>query len=173
VTSPFQVYGPFQFDKKKVQDKNYRKAKWDECDNKHAGLPVAKGVYLYSLKNKQNFVPQYVGITNRQGFDREVFRDGNLLKISNLLKEEKGSLQIHLIAKPKATHSGFSNQIKADTLRWLERLILFSCLTKNPNMLNKSHRVVLKSVEIYRVTGMEGRGKKPASVKTFMIALGY
>jgi hypothetical protein len=52
VTSPFHVYGPFQFDKKKVQDKNYRKAKWDECDSKHAGLREAKGVYLYSLKNK-------------------------------------------------------------------------------------------------------------------------
>jgi hypothetical protein len=173
VTSSFQVYGPFEFDKKKVQNKDYRKAKWDECDSKHAGLAQAKGLYLYSLKNKQNFVPQYVGITNKQGFEREVFRDGNLLKISNLLQGEKGSLQIHLIAKPKATHSGFSNQIKADTLRWLERLILFSCLTKNPDMLNKSHRVFLKSVEIERVTGEESRGKKPRSVKTFMSSLGY
>lgn len=140
LTSAFEVYGPFQFDRKKIHDLDYRNAWWDLRESEAPGLPQAKGVYLLSLRNKHNFVPQYVGITKAQGFYREVFREGDLLKVAHNLSEERGSFQLHLIAKPKASHSGFSKQIKTDTLKWLERLILFSCLTKNPHMLNKSHR---------------------------------
>ena len=173
LTSPFHVYGPFQFDRTKVHDREYRNAWWEARHDDEFGLPKAKGVYLLSLKNKHNYVPQYVGITKAQGFYKEVFREGNLLKVAHHLSKERGSFQIHLIAKPKASHSGFSNQIKTDTLRWLERLILFSCLTKNSNMLNKSHRVFLKSVEIGRVTGDFVKGPRPGGVKSFMNALGY
>ncbi len=118
LTSPFQAYGPFQFDRNKIHDREYRNAWWEARERDEPGLPWAKGVYLLSLKNKYNYVPQYVGITKAQGFYKEVFREGNLLKVAYDLSKERGSFQIHLIAKPKASHSGFSNQIKSDTLRW-------------------------------------------------------
>jgi hypothetical protein len=171
LTSPFQIYGPFQFDRKKIHNREYRNAWWEARDGDEAGLPWAKGVYLLSLKNKYNYVPQYVGITKAQGFYKEVFREGNLLKVAHDLSKERGSFQIHLVAKPKASHSGFSDQIKHDALKWLERLILFSCLTKNPGMLNKSHRVFLKSVGIGRVTGDFVKGPLPDRIESFMNAL--
>jgi hypothetical protein len=173
VAGQLQVYGPFRLDRWKVYERNYRNDWWKQREEKWPGISQAKGVYLLSLKNKQNYVPQYVGITNKQGFEKEALRDGNLLKIAVQLRNTKGSLQIHLLAKPKSSHPGFSKQLKTESLRWLERLILFSCLSKNPDMLNKSHRTFLKAVEIKNVTGEMLKGPKGRAVSTFSNAIGF
>jgi len=173
MTGPFQVVGPFKFDRNKVHEREYRNCWWDERDNSDTGISHAKGVYLISIRNKKNYVPQYVGITKKQSFRKEVFRDGNLRMISHDFRNLRGSCQLHLIVKPKSLHEGFSVNISSKALQWLEQSILFSCLTKNPDMQNKSHRVFLRSVDIGGVTGESVRGKKPTEVVTFMNALGH
>jgi len=53
MTGPFQVLGPFQFDRNKVHEREYRNSWWDERDNSDTGISHAKGVYLISLRNKE------------------------------------------------------------------------------------------------------------------------
>jgi hypothetical protein len=53
MTSPFQVVGPFQFDRNKAHEREYRNGWWDEKDNSDMGISHAKGVYLISLRNKK------------------------------------------------------------------------------------------------------------------------
>ncbi|MDO8878104.1 MAG: hypothetical protein Q7V40_18675 [Pseudolabrys sp.] len=101
-----------------------------DIDADHLNVSSAKGVYLISLKNKQNFVPQYVGITRLQNFRMEAFRAGNLRMISHELRKLKGSCQLHLIVKPKPHHHGYSVNISGKALKWLEQSILFNCLMK-------------------------------------------
>ena len=173
MSAELEVFGPFQLNRSKVYDREYRNAWWEDREEEFPGISQAKGVYLLSLRNKHNFVPQYVGITDKQNFEKEALRDGNLLKLAVELRNARGSLQVHLLAKRKSRHAGFSKQIKTESLRWLERLILFSCLSKNPKMLNKSHRTFLKAVEIKNVTGSKLRGPKGYPVSTFSSAIGF
>lgn len=169
IKSPFQVIGPFGFDKSCVWEIQSRNDLWKEIDGEHAGLSEAQGVYLFSLSNGNNFVPQYVGITHKQSFRKEVFNKANLLNIVTRLKK-KGRCQLHLIAKPKNKHSGYS-KITRHQLNWLEQSILFSCLTKNPHMINLAFTKFFKSVEIGGVTGNSRRGKPTTSISTFKNAI--
>lgn len=173
MTSPFQIVGPFQFDRYEVHETEYRSDWWDDIDNDNMHISYAKGIYLISLRNKQNYVPQYVGITKAQDFRREVFRQGNLRMISHELRNHRGSCQLHLIVKPKPHHRGYSININKKALKWLEQSVLFSCLIKNSDMCNKSHTAFLKSVEIGRVTGNFLKGKPPERIRTFLNAIGY
>ena len=81
----FKVYGPFEIPNKlKIYEPAHQEAFWsehvdDEEDNYQ--LSLAKGIYLFSLRNAGNYTPQYVGMTCRQDFRTEVFNDRNLLTI--------------------------------------------------------------------------------------------
>ena len=127
--NPFQIYGPFEVAKPKVADKDYQKTFWAECDEAYPQLSGAKGLYLFSLRNGSNYKPQYVGITKRD-FTKEVFNNNNLVKILNNFAREKGTLCLHLLAKPKDVNAGFSN-IRTKTLLWTEMFLLLLCRKKN------------------------------------------
>jgi hypothetical protein len=61
----FKVYGPFEIEnKQKVYDREFQKIFWSECVDDEADnfqLSLAKGIYLFSLRNAANYTPQYVG----------------------------------------------------------------------------------------------------------------
>ena len=63
----FQIYGPFEIEKLKIVDKKHQNAFWSDCedDEMHYQLSLAKGLYLFSLRNASNYSPQYVGMTER------------------------------------------------------------------------------------------------------------
>jgi len=66
VDNPFKIYGPFEVVKQKVADRDHQKEFWNDCeakDDEHYGLSLAKGLYLFSLRNATNYSPQYVGMT--------------------------------------------------------------------------------------------------------------
>jgi hypothetical protein len=101
----FKVYGPFAIEnKQRIVDREHQSSFWTECvDNKNFDLSFAKGIYLFSLKNADNYNPQYVGMTERD-FRTEVFNDRNTVMIFKHFLEERGVLCLHLLAKPKPTH---------------------------------------------------------------------
>lgn len=143
-------------------------------DEEEHGLSFARGAYLFSLRNGKNYKPLYVGITHKQGFRKEVFNKNNLLKISNDWRAAKGTICVHLLAKPKGTHRGFSTRISPDELRWLEIMLIFSGRKKNPDLLNKKHMRFLDSVQIHHVTGREKiKGKRPEGVSSFLNAVDW
>lgn len=108
----FHIYGPFEIaNKQKIVDKEHQNTYWSDCiDKEQYGLSLAKGIYLFSLKNAENYNPQYVGMTERD-FRTEVFNDRNTVMIFKHFLEERGVLCLHLLAKPKTTQRGFSINI--------------------------------------------------------------
>src|ERR1700730_10449681 len=162
VTNSFHVYGPYPIDRKNVFASTWQSEAWGLVDEEEHDLSYARGAYIFSLRNKGNYKPLYVGITHKQNFRKEVLNTNNLLKIANDWKSAKGTICIHLLAKPKVSHRGFSIRISADELRWLEVMLIFSGRRKNPDLLNKKHMKFLDSVQIHHVTGNERiKGKRP------------
>jgi hypothetical protein len=62
----FKIYGPFEIEnKQKIVNKEHQIEYWSDCvDKQYYDLSFAKGIYLFSLRNAENYNPQYVGIPN-------------------------------------------------------------------------------------------------------------
>jgi hypothetical protein len=167
----FQIYGPFEIEnKQKIVDREHQNAYWDNCvDKKHYELSMAKGLYLFSLKNAENYNPQYVGMTERD-FRTEVFNDRNTVMIFKHFLEERGVLCLHLLAKSKQTQRGFSINISDKKLFWLEDYIQQTCRIKNPYLLNIGKSKFLIKTAIQGIT--DSTASRGANVTTFRNALG-
>ena len=156
---PFEIFGPFEVDKHRVANKAYQKTFWSERDEGYPKLSDANGVYLFSLRNGANYNPQYVGITKRD-FKREVFNNNNLVKILDRFVNEKGTLFLHLLAKPKEHNVGFLT-VRSKTLVWTEMFLLLLCRNKNPEILNIAGHKFLEDCGLEGVTyPSKGRGVK-------------
>lgn len=174
MSNSFHVFGPYPIDRKNVFASKWQAEAWELVEEEDPGLSYARGAYLFSMRNKGNYKPLYVGITHRQDFRREVLNTNNLLKIASDWKHLKGTLCVHLLAKPKESHAGFSIGIGANELRWLEVMLIFSGRRKNPDLLNKKHMKFLDSVQIHQVTGKEKiKGKRPEKVSSFLNAINW
>jgi len=148
--NPFQIYGPFDISKPLVAGKEYQSTFWAECDEAHPRLSAAKGVYVFSLRNGSNYSPQYVGMTKRY-FAKEVFNPNNLVKILDDFVKEKGTLCLHLLAKPNDANTGFySASLK--TLLWTEMFVLLLCRNKNPEIANIMGKPFLDDAGIANIT---------------------
>jgi hypothetical protein len=88
----------------------------------------ANGLYVFSLRIGENYDPNYVGITKRD-FRKEVFSDRNVVQIQNYFVPKRGTLFVHLLAKPKDTNIGFYHAHKRSLL-WTEMFILLLCRKK-------------------------------------------
>jgi len=167
----FRIYGPFEIEnKQKIVDKEHQNAYWsDRVDKEYYGLSAAKGIYLFSLRNADNYNPQYVGMTERD-FRTEVFNDRNTVMIFKHFLEERGVLSLHLLAKSKRKQNGFSIDISSKELYWLEDYIQQTCRIKNPYLLNVGKSKFLLKTAIEGITdSTSGRGE---NVRTFRNALG-
>ena len=169
---PFEVFGPYVLDRHKgVFDPEWQKKGWSGVDSDvGANLSKAIGVYVFSLRNKKNYKPIYVGVTTKQIFRKEVFSSKNQLMISrlnNAKAKAKGTLCLHLLAKYQKVNSGFAKPNR-DWLKSLEVLMIFLCRRKNPALLNKKHTVWLDGIGISGVTAHQKLVGKPAhAVSTF------
>ena len=134
-------------------------------------MSEANGVYVFSLCNGSNFDPQYVGITKRQGFCKEVFNPSNVVKILNTFVPKRGRLCLHLLAKPKdPPYVGFYKSSKRSLL-WTEMFLLMLCRKKNPEILNIVGHSFLEDCAIEGVTFPSKGGGK--TIKSFRNALGF
>jgi hypothetical protein len=174
MVNPFQIYGPFEIAKpKQIYDNEYHNNFWSVCEKMHPQLSEAKGLYLFSLKNRSNFTPAYVGITSKQTFRKEVFSFKNKVMILGPLSTEWGVLCIHLLAKPKESQEGFSSNISIKTLFWTENFLIQLCAKKNPNLQNVIGSQFIKTTAIESITvNSSSKGMLPAHSKTFRNALG-
>ena len=169
--NPFQIYGPFPVEaKQKIVDRESQAAFWSDCvDKEHFQLSLAKGLYLFSLKNATNYNPQYVGMTERD-FRTEVFNDRNTVMIFKHFIEERGVLCLHLLAKPKETQRGFSINVSDKELFWIEDFIQQMCRIKNPYLLNIGKSKFLLKTAIEGIT--DNTTSRGEHVRTFRNALG-
>jgi hypothetical protein len=175
MTTPFRVYGPYVVHRDMPFDNEWRKEFWSEIDDAvGAELSRAQGAYVYSLRNGSNYKPTYVGITKRLGFRAEVFNAQNNNKIAYHWRDQKGTIILHLLAKPKGVQKGFSKGINPDWLRSLEVLLIFMCRRKNRNLANKIHTTFLDGIGIDGITNVKKRlGKPHKAVSTLVNALDW
>ena len=173
MSSAFKVYGPFEIEnKEKIYDRDFQKAFWTTCvealeDNYE--LSLAKGIYLFSLRNAANYSPQYVGVTARE-FRTEVFNDRNLLRIITTIAKDRGILCLHLLAKPKEVQRGFSKDVDGRELYWIEDFIQQMCRIKNPDLYNIAKSTFLLKASIEGLTdGTPHRGER---IQSFRNAIG-
>lgn len=165
----FQIFGPFQVNGAKLADKDYQRAFWGECDEEFAQLSGANGLYVLSLSIGSNYDPNYVGITKKREFCKEVFNPSNVVKIQNYFVPKRGKLCLHLLAKPKDSEGFYHSSEKS--LIWTEMFLLMLCRKKNPDILNIVGHTFLEDCAIEGVTSpSKGRGK---TIKTFRNALGF
>jgi len=165
---PFQIFGPYEVDKLKAAHKEYQKTFWRERDEDCPKLSDANGLYLFSLHNGPNYEPSYVGITKRD-FRKEVFNSRNLVKILDRFANQKGTLYLHLLAKPKDNNIGFLT-VRLRTLLFTEMFLLLLCRKKNPDITNIVGHPFLDDGLIEGLTfPSKGKGK---NVRTFRKAIG-
>jgi hypothetical protein len=171
VSDCFKIYGPFEIEnKQRIVDREHQNSFWTECvDNEHFELSFAKGLYLFSLRNADNYNPQYVGMTERD-FRREVFNDRNTVMIFKHFLEERGVLCLHLLAKPKPAQQGFTTNVSDKELFWIEDYIQQTCRIKNPYLLNIGKSKFLLRTAIEGIT--DSAHSRGDHVRTFRNALG-
>jgi hypothetical protein len=148
--------------------KEYQETFWGERDEECPQLSEANGLYVFSLRNGSNYEPNYVGITKTRTFRKEVFNSANVVKILHRLVPDRGTLCLHLLAKPKDTNIGFYRSHKKSLL-WTEMFILLLCRRKNPEILNIVGRALLENCGIEGIT-YPAKGKREP-IKTFRNAL--
>jgi len=168
----FKVYGPFEIpNKQKIYDPARQDAFWTSCEVEEDNyeLSLAKGIYLFSLRNATNYNPQYVGMTSRD-FRTEVFNDRNLLRIITTISPNRGVLCLHLLAKPKLQQKGFSKDVDDKELFWIEDFIQQMCRMKNPDLCNISKATFLLKASIEGLT--DGTTHRSDRIKSFRNAVG-
>ena len=150
------VYGPFIFDKDKCYDKQYISDQWDDLDNEIGDLSDACGVYIFSLKNADNYVPVYIGRTSSSaGFRKRVFSDDKFRTTIRYIIENRGLLTIHLLARRKPIQAGFA-VISEDDLEYLETFCIMCALRKNEKLTNVSKTRFVERILIPGITGDRG-----------------
>ncbi len=163
---PIEAFGPFVFNKNKCHDKLYISGQWDAIEHESAGLADACGVYIFSLKNAENFVPVYIGRTSASaGFRRRVFSDDKFRTTMKYIIENKGHLTIHLLVRPKPVQEGFA-VISEDDLEYLETFCIMCALRKNENLTNVSKTRFVERILIPGITGNSGQGKPTSATLT-------
>ena len=161
----FQIFGPFEVDGSKVAGREYQETFWSERDGVCPQLSEANGLYVFSLRNGSNYEPNYVGITKSKGFRDEVFNYANVVKILHHFVPARGTLCLHLLAKPK-DQVGFYRANKRFLL-WNEMFLLLLCRRKNPEILNIVGHALLEDCGIEGITHRaKGAGKRRA-IRTF------
>ncbi|QND70829.1 hypothetical protein [Tardiphaga robiniae] len=167
MAQPFTIYGPYEIDREQAHKKPWQKEAWAAVDDEvGADLSYAKGVYLFSLRHGKKLTPLYVGMTNK-GFRHEVLATHNLLKIAHW-KKKKGAIVVHLLAKKKGVHNGFSKHIPNGLLLTLEVLLIFMCRRRNKELENIKNITLLNAISIKGITGTtKQKGKPSEAVQTF------
>lgn len=175
MTVPFEVFGPYDIDRKEVFEAKWQKDGWAGVDEEVGQkLSEAAGVYVFSLRHGETYLPLYVGSTTQQGFRKEVFNKSNLVKIAHDWAHLNGAISLHLLTKRKKIQKGFSKSINADWINSLEVLLIFLCRRRNPNLANKKHTVWLDGIGIRGITTLaKNKGKPLNAVSTLKAVIGW
>ncbi|MBL8591009.1 MAG: hypothetical protein JNK46_20930 [Methylobacteriaceae bacterium] len=163
-----RVFGPFEFDKVKVNDKDYVRQRWDEIDTEIARLSEACGVYIFTIRNAKNHVPVYIGqASSASSFRKRVFSDDKFRTTIKYFNENKGVMTVLLLARPKPVQEGFA-VITDEELDFLETFCILCALRKNENITNISKTRMAERMRIPGLTGTFRQGHPGTAVQTLL-----
>jgi hypothetical protein len=149
-----KLYRPFEVpvDDGRVHIPELREL-WSSVQTEYPGLQDAVGCYIFGVRTAIAR-PWYVGKTERASFRKEAFQPQKLLLYQDVLRNtRRGTPVLYLIAR--VTPAGklrraAKGEQGVPSIRRLEELLIGTCLSKNPKLLNQ------KATKHLRLTHVPG-----------------
>jgi hypothetical protein len=149
--SKFEPFGPFKMPVRGVSvDKSREKEFWEQVEDELQGLSDAVGCYVFAIRAAKGVVPWYVGMTEKSSFRKESWQPHKLnLYVDSMQSRKKGTPVLYLIAK-QTTGGRFTKSSKSrlGSVRALEKLLINTCILRNPNLLNKKATKHFRGLEV-------------------------
>ena len=173
----FDVFGPLSISRDTHGHvKRSKQEMWNDANEWDEELSTTIGCYMFCIKNGQNSMPWYVGMTVcQQGFYGEVFAD-HKIELYNSISQRRGIREMYLF--PLMTgDSGDSKRFsrarvaKRPVIQWLEKTLMGIALQRNPELLNLKDLTLPRSVTVRGVIGEKLQGRPLSEVASVRQAL--
>jgi hypothetical protein len=148
----YKLFGPFPFSSS--SEATHRQAlrefwKLRELETATKGLSGAIGVYVWTMKKGNKWIPWNVGLTDRQGFSKRfVQKENSFLKLRS--KDPDAEIEVYLLALQSKTgrfrRPTGSKQVRAN--HWLETMLIGSAYSVNPNLRNTANAGYFKNAVV-------------------------
>jgi hypothetical protein len=152
----YTVHGPFEMPKKSngLIDANSKslRAFWNDVRKKVPDLPTASGCYLFAVRAAKGYRPCYVGLAEKQSFEKECFTDHKKTVYNDAIAMRKGTPVLFLIARRTGNgrlaspRKGAKKMPKEISV--LEDMLIAVCVGKNPELLNVKKTKLLREMVV-------------------------
>jgi hypothetical protein len=139
----FDIYGPFKIEKqshgKLIDNTNdAKKHFWDKVEKYTKSLKNACGCYIFCIRAAKGFKPIYVGLAQKQTFEKECFTPSKINIYNEAVAAGKGTPILFLITKLTNKGNKFAKPSKNghSDIKTLETLLIGTALEKNPALMN-------------------------------------
>lgn len=149
----FTVHGPFELRRLPYgmidSGKEAKRAFWTNVCNEDRSLPSACGCYLYAIQAGKGITPWYVGMANRQSFQKECFASHKIVIYSQVAASGKGTPVLFLLAKRTHGRRAVRPSAKGHAdICFLETFLIASAIAKNPRLKNVQMTKMLRNTKV-------------------------
>ncbi|MBW2663384.1 MAG: hypothetical protein JRD93_15705 [Deltaproteobacteria bacterium] len=154
------------------RDKDSLSNFWLKVDEMDSGVSEAVGCYIFSIRAGRGLLPWYVGLAEKQTFHKECFTIHKLINYNDALNGRKGTPVLTLIAKYTNTKRFAKPSKNGHTdIRFLENMLIGTCIRRNPNLLNIKKTKLLKEMIVPGLLN-NTTGRDYSAVKEFRSLIG-
>jgi hypothetical protein len=141
---------------------------WNDVENKQSGLKNARGCYAFVIMAGKTEKVWYVGKSQKQRFESELFTPHKLKVYGKSISSVKGTPKprIYLIANLSLQNQLLSPGGAPRTIAFVEKMLITMAYGSNRNLMNRVDTKILRELKIpglYRGTDADdGAPSKPA-----------
>ncbi|HEY9165699.1 MAG TPA: hypothetical protein VIS48_06005 [Candidatus Kryptonia bacterium] len=170
----YSIHGPYEIPRQNtVVDRSAEALTdlWQEIEDNYEGLPEGCGCYLFALRAGKGITPWYVGVAEKQSFQRECFSPHKISIYNDVLDEWKGTPLLYLVARntPEARFSAPSRR-GHPSARYLELILISRAMEKNPELMNKRDTKLLRDMVVPTILNSPP-GRRTLDEEEFLLAL--
>jgi len=163
----FDVAGPFHLSRhgnKKIVTKHSLKELKSAVEEWESGLSNACGCYVFAVRAGKGFTPYYVGQACKRPITDEALNPSNREKYNEVLGYGRGSPVIFFLPMrtPKGKFRKKSQAGRIPAMTFLERWLIATVITKNPDMINNKETRFLRGIRVIGLLNSE-RGKSTSA----------
>ena len=152
----FFPFGPFDVprsEKGLIQaDNTSLKQFWADVDEVDAGISQAVGCYIFSIRAGRGMLPWYVGLAEKQKFEKECFTSHKLVQYYNATAGRRGTPVLTFLAKqtPAGKFSRPSSNGHRD-IKFLETMLIGLALRRNSDLANAKNTKFMREVVVHGI----------------------
>jgi hypothetical protein len=152
----FSIHGPFEFVRRRdpngVSIEDNKQAKrdfWANVRNEDRSLPSACGCYLYAIQAGKGITPWYVGMANKQSFEKECFASHKINIYNKVVARCKGTPILFLLTKRTKTKRAAKPSATGHAdICFLETFLIALAIAKNPLLRNVQMTKMLRNLQV-------------------------